>query len=429
MVITGWFVLLVALGAVPVILSDGGFLGYWLVFCLVLLVLDLTLAASPRTLKIERKLPRKLRLNEVAESELYLTNLGAKNMRLSIRDAWQPTARAQPSRLKLNLPAGERRRAVSRLAPSRRGMIRSEFVTLRSFGPLRLTARQATLESVGELKVLPPFNARKHLPSRLARLRELEGQTVVMVRGQGTEFDSLRDYVRGDDVRSIDWRATGRRQEVTVRTWRPERDRRVIVVIDTGRTSAARIEDETRLDTYFESTLLLSALTSHAGDHTQVVAYDRRLRMRVAGLSGPDQLSRLMDEMAEVEAELIETDWSTVPAQVAQLTNGKSLVVLLTTLDSIGSSRGLLAVLPQLTQKHTVVVATVHDPDVVEAVKDRSDRDAVFRAAAAEKALLDIDQLTAAMNRLGVEVVTAPPHQLPPALADFYLALKAAGKL
>src|SRR5690606_25527644 len=114
--------------------------------------------------------------------------------------------------------------------------------------------------------------------------------------------------------------------EVTVRTWRPERDRRVIVVIDSGRTSAARIEDEIRLDSYFEATLLLSALTSHAGDHTQVLAFDRRRRMRVAGLGGPEQLSRLMDEMAVVEPELFETDWSAVPAQVAQLTNGKSLV-------------------------------------------------------------------------------------------------------
>ena len=62
----------------------------------------------------------------------------------------------------------------------------------------------------------------------------------LQVRGQGTEFDSLRDYVMGDDVRSIDWRASARRQQVVVRTWRPERDRRVVLVLDTSRTSAAR---------------------------------------------------------------------------------------------------------------------------------------------------------------------------------------------
>ena len=76
--------------------------------------------------------------------------------------------------------------------------------------------------------MLPPFASRRHLPSRLARLRELDGNTSVQVRGQGTEFDSLREYVRGDDVRSIDWRATRPRGHTMLRTWRPERDRHVV---------------------------------------------------------------------------------------------------------------------------------------------------------------------------------------------------------
>ena len=91
------------------------------------------------------------------------------------------------------------------------------------------------------VRILPPFLSRKHLPSRLAKLRELDGAIPVLIRGQGTEFDSLREYVVGDDVRSIDWRATARRADVVVRTWRPERDRRVVIVLDTGRTSAGRV--------------------------------------------------------------------------------------------------------------------------------------------------------------------------------------------
>ena len=92
----------------------------------------------------------------------------------------------------------------------------------------------------GSVRSLPPFESRKHLPSRLARLRELDGRAAVRVRGQGTEFDSLREYVRGDDVRSIDWRASARNRNVVVRTWQPERDRRVVLVLDTSRTSAGR---------------------------------------------------------------------------------------------------------------------------------------------------------------------------------------------
>ena len=77
----------------------------------------------------------------------------------------------------------------------------------------------------------------KHLPSRLNLLREMDGRSAVMVRGAGTEFDSLRQYVPGDDVRSIDWRSTARRGEVVVRTWRPERDRHVLIIIDSAVTA------------------------------------------------------------------------------------------------------------------------------------------------------------------------------------------------
>ena len=117
------------------------------------------------------------------------------------------------------------------------------------------------------VRILPPFLSRKHLPSRLAKLRELDGLLPVLIRGQGTEFDSLREYVVGDDVRSIDWRATARRADVVVRTWRPERDRRVVIVVDTGRTSAGRVGvDPTasdpggwpRLDWSLDAALLLA---------------------------------------------------------------------------------------------------------------------------------------------------------------------------
>src|SRR6478735_9309587 len=110
--------------------------------------------------------------------------------------------------------------------------------------------------------------------------------TPVLIRGPGTEFDSLREYVIGDDVRAIDWRATARRGDVVVRTWRPERDRRVMIVLDTARTSAVRVLDAPRIDASIEAALLLAALAGRAGDRVELVAYDRRVRARAAGVSG-----------------------------------------------------------------------------------------------------------------------------------------------
>lgn len=443
MTISGRSVALLALGVIPVVLFGGdagaawAVLAGWLAVWLVLGIVDLAAAASPRRIAVERHVPARVRLGTETLSELFLTNTGPRTLRGFVRDAWEPSAGAVGTRVRVRIPARERRRAAIRLVPVRRGERRVRQVTVRSWGPLGLWARQATLNAPGRIRVLPAFNARKHLPSRLARLRELDGMTSVMLRGQGTEFDSLREYVRGDDVRSIDWRATARRhdptagsgQRVMVRTWRPERDRRVIILIDTGRTSAARVADEPRIDTAFEATLLLGALASRAGDRVDVVAYDRRVRGRVQGATGADLLARMVDMMAGIDPELIEMDWTAVPAQVAAVTSQRALVVLLTSIDAPGAANGLLSVLPQLTRKHTVVVASVTDPEALNATRLRRDRTEVYRAAAAERSLLDVARVSAAIRRQGADVVTGAPADLPPALSDRYLALKAAGLL
>jgi uncharacterized protein (DUF58 family) len=445
MAITGRFVLLVAFGVVPVVVAgpsgaDAAWLALlgWLALSLGLGAIDLSLAASPRRVVLARDLPPRVRLGESVVSTLTLTNTGERTLRATVRDAWEPSAGVVgTNRARVAVPSGERRSIRHRLQPWRRGDRRTELVSIRAAGPLGLWSRQASLHAPGLLRVLPPFHSRVHLPARLTRLRELDGRTPLLVRGQGTEFDSIREYVRGDDVRSIDWRATARHVDpgargsakLMVRTWRPERDRRIVIVADTSRTAAARIADEPRLDTAWESTLLLSALATHAGDRVDFLAWDRRARARVTGATGPHLLAQLVDAMADVQAELIEADWTGLPAQIRRITSRRALVVLLTAADAPGTARGLLSVLPQLASRHTVIVASVLDPDTVADAARRDGVDELYLAAASERSGLDGERVAAAIRHSGAHTVSAVPHELPPALADRYLDLKASGQL
>lgn len=430
MAVSGRFVLLVLLGAVPVLALPG-----WGTVLLVaaalaaLAAVDLLLAASLRPVHVLRSEPGNVTLHAGTDAVLKVQNDGGRRLRGVLRDAWQPSAGAQNPVQDIDVPAGEGRRVTVRLRPVRRGDLKVPHVTLRSFGPLLLAARQRTIDCPGSLRVLPPFHSRRHLPSKLRKLRELDGKAAVQIRGAGTEFDSLRDYVRGDDVRSIDWRATARRSAVVVRTWRPERDRRVVMVLDTSRTSAARIDDETRLDTGMEAALLLGVLAERGGDRVDFVAFDRRTRARAGSAGQGNLLGQLVQAMAPLEAELIEMDWPAVPAQVRAVSAHRSLVVLLTSLDGGAPEEGLLPVAAQLARQHVVVVAAVRDPQLGSMLKERDDATGVFRAAAAERALLQRAAISTELRQHGVEVVDAEPHQLPPKLADMYIRLKAAGTL
>ncbi|MFF8322078.1 DUF58 domain-containing protein [Streptomyces bobili] len=436
MALTGRTALLAALGSLPVGIWEPSWTGILAVNAplAVACACDFALAAPVRRLRLTRSGDTSVRLGDTADVTLTITNPSRRPLRAHLRDAWppsswQPGTEFAASRHEVTVPAGERRRVTTRLRPTRRGDRQTDRVTIRSYGPLRLFSRQGTHRIPWSVRVLPPFTSRKHLPSKLARLRELDGRTSVLTRGEGTEFDSLREYVPGDDTRSIDWRATARRTTVAVRTWRPERDRHILLVLDTGRTSAGRVGDAPRLDASMDAALLLAALASRAGDRVDLLAYDRRVRALVQGRTARDMLPSLVTAMASLEPELVETDARGLIATALRTAPRRSLIVLLTTLDAAPVEEGLLPVLPQLTQRHTVLVASVADPHIARMAAARGTIDAVYDAAAAAQAQSERLRTAEKLHRHGVTIVDATPDELAPALADAYLALKAAGRL
>ncbi|SDN07388.1 DUF58 domain-containing protein [Actinomyces ruminicola] len=401
----------------------------WTALVAALVAVDVAAAPSPRGLRATRAVPRSVRLGETVTETLTLFNTTSRNMSVLVRDAWTPSAGASQERRSLVIPAGRQRRARTALTPTRRGDRMADLITVRVRGPLGLAGRQASLDAPARLRVLPRFASRRHLPSRLARLREMDGRSAVMVHGAGTEFDSLREYVVGDDVRSIDWRSTARRGEVVVRTWRPERDRRVLMIVDTGRMAAARLDDAPRLDTQIEAMLLMAALASRAGDRVDAVAMDVETRAQVRGVSGAALLGALADAFAPLQPALLETDWTLVAATVEASLSQHSFVVVLTGLDGSGANAAMLRALATMARKHTVVVASATDPGLEQLRSRRDDAESVYTAAAAERDLVELDAVRQRLRRAGVEVVEAQPGALAPALADAYLALKAAGRL
>jgi uncharacterized protein (DUF58 family) len=390
---------------------------------------DCVLAGGVRQLRAARSGDTRILLGQPGAVTLTIGNPGRRALRGVVRDAWPPSAGAAPDRAAVLIPGGGQAILTTTLVPQRRGDRPAGRVTVRSLGPLGLAGRQASLTVAWSVRVLPPFLSRRHLPEKLAQLRQLDGQHRSLVRGPGTEFDSLREYVAGDDVRSIDWRSSARRADVVVRTWRPERDRRIIIVLDTGRTSAGRVAGLPRLDTSMDAALLLAALAVRAGDRVDLLAVDRQLRARVVGAGRGEVLAALTSAMAVLEAELTESDYGVMASAVLATARQRCLVVLLTDLSPAALTAGLLPRIGLLSARYRLLIGAVSDPRVAQLAAGRGDAEAVYAAGAAARAQADRARISALLRRRGVEIVDAPPDRLPPALADAYLRLKAAGQL
>jgi uncharacterized protein (DUF58 family) len=429
---------LIALGALalPLGLPIWPWLGGVVAAVAALVGLDYALAPDlPAVVRLRRSGASVVRLGEAGQVGLTITNRGSRRLVGLVRDAWPPSAGVVVDRHRLRLGPGESALVTTVLQPTRRGDRVADVVTVRAFGPLRLAFRQLNRSAAQRLsphwvlRVLPRFESSRLIPEKLSRLRIVEGSIAVRGRGQGSEFDSLREYVSGDDVRSIDWRASARRSDVVVRTWRPERDRRVVCVLDTGRTSAVRVGDAPRLDAAMDAAQLLATVADKAGDRIDLLAIDTAVRADVSGATRHTLLARLADAMAPLNPALVETDFRLVVGEVLRRERKRALLVLFTALEPGMLAEGLLPVLPQLAARHKVIVAAVHDDTLPRLIGNRRTVEDLYLAAAAERTRTERSLVARTLSAYGVEVIDAPVERFASDVADAYLRLKGSGRL
>ena len=417
--------LLVLAGLIPLAFAPSRAFA-WTWFCLVVAacILDALGAPSPRTLRLTREVTGPIRADQTTEATLRLSNTTKRPMTLDVRDAWPPSLHPAPPRRRVRIGARSSQKIVTILAPTRRGTRHADVVTIRSWGPLHLGARQVSPKAPLTLSVLPEFKARVLLPSRLARLHELEGTTPTTLRGAGTEFDSARS------------------PELMVRQWRPERDRHVVIVVDCGRASSAllgapvRMEVDSialgcapRLDSAIETALLLAALADRAGDKVHVLAVDSRVRARVSGVRGAKIIESLAHAFTDISPRLDVTDWTEAAAAVEQTVRHPAFVVLATKIPPAGMDTEFTDAVARLAERHTVLVASATDPDELRARSGRSDAEEVFLAASAALAERADEAGAADVRLAGALTLQASADLLPARTADRYIDLKKSGRL
>lgn len=422
------------LAALVVLVIPGGGLG-WLVVVnaalLLVAVADAGLAPRPRDLSIARELPPAITLGATGELTWTVRNPRRRRVRVGLADELAPSLRPSTRRVVGTVPAEGLLTATAELRPARRGRFAPTAVTVRVEGPLGLAARQRTVAVPGVLRVLPSFRSKDEAELRVRRARILEvGLRSVRGRGGGTEFDQLRDYSVDDEFRRIDWAATARAGRPIVRTYRAERNQTVLVLVDTGRTMAGRVDGVARVEHAVDAVLMLTALSGGLGDRCGVVAFDREVRAAVPPGSGARQLGAVTDALYDLEPALVESDYAGAFTETLARFRRRTLLVLLTDLVAPAVEEWLAPALPLLLRDHLVVVAGVRDPDVARwSAAPVADAPAAFRRAAAVGALDQRQRTVARLRGLGATVVDAAPGALAPALADAYLHVKATGRL
>lgn len=392
---------------------------------------DAWLAPAPWRLGVRRVTPATIVLGGTAELAWQVGSPSSRILHVWLADALAPSLGARARRFRLGVPADGRAVARTDVTPWRRGTFHLDEVVVRVAGPLGLGTRQAPRHLPGEVRVHPAF------PSRDATLLRLEldrvrnaGNRIAPTLGGGTEFDHLREYRHGDDVRRVDWGATARLGHPVVRTYRVERDRTVQVLLDHGRAAATVVAGVPRLDHAMDAAMALLTAAGEVGDRAGIVTYADRVTGELAAARRGDQVARAASMLHALEPELVEAAHRRAFAHVAARQRRRALLVVLTDLGAAAAIDALLHALPVLTVRHEVVVGSVVD-EALAAMAGRSPSDALtaHNAAGAAEVLARRQRNADRLAARGARVVTGPPQVVAERLVDAYLDLKRAGRL
>ncbi|HXG43257.1 MAG TPA: DUF58 domain-containing protein [Gemmatimonadales bacterium] len=317
------------------------------------------------------------------------------------------------------------------LMPARRGKAGGGLLTLRALGPWGLVWRQGRLDLPWQATVYPNLvgASLRALATQAQRRREAGFRSVRRI-GEGRMFESLKEWVPGEDTRTIDWKATARRGKVMARCYEDERRQVVLVVLDAGRLLTAEVDGRPRLEAVVEAALHLAYSAVEHDDNIGLLVFADQIQQYVPPARGRRALRAVLDALAAVEGRLVEPNYPAAFAYLAARSRKRALTVLFTDVIDRTASEALVAQVGSLRPRHLPLAVTLRDPSLERlATRRPATEEAAFERAAAEELLQSREEALTDMRRRGVLVLDVPPAAASRAVVEQYNLLKRRGVL
>lgn len=312
------------------------------------------------------------------------------------------------------------------LVPKRRGTARIEALWLRWYGPLGLIRRAVRIPVDREVPVVPNVRAVRAAALKLFRSREfLHGLKPERYSGDGSEFDSLREFLPGMDNRVIDWKASARHIKMIAREYRSERNHQVIVGFDTGHLMAERLKGVPRLDHAMNAGLLLTWAALKTGDRVGLFAFDEQVRLFSQPRGGMPAFASLQRQTAALDYSTGETNFTLGLMSLSSRLKRRTLVVLFTDFVDTVTAELMVENLGRLARRNLVLCITLRDPELVSAAEQSPTSPAALsRAVVAADLVREREVVLRRLQRLGIRCIDAPAEQVSTVLINRYLEIK-----
>lgn len=393
---------------------------------------DLARMPNASRIEAERRWEQPLSLGYEAKVTLSLHNSSSDDLEAFALDETPTSLSDAPPEMQLALPSGGDATHGYAVVPRRRGDIDLGNLYLRLRSRLGLAERWAQADLRQSVRVLPDLLKARNAALYLIRSRQVDlEKRRQRLRGLGREFEALREYRKGDDVRDICWSATGRRHQLITRTYQIERSQPVWIVLDAGRLMRARLFDQSRgievakLDCAVDAALSLAQVALQSGDRVGLLAYGRDTQQLIGLGRGSRHLRTMINALAQVHSEAAEADHTRAVRTLLQKQSRRSLIVWISDFAETATTPEVIEHALLMTRRHLVLFAAVTQADLIQLTeKVPESEEEMYRHAAALEVSQRRERLLRTLRERGVLAADVTPLSLTDEMINRYLEVK-----
>jgi len=392
-------------------------------------VLDWLLTPGPGRLRVTRLAPERMSVLSTHPIVLQVQNDSAAALAVRVRDAVPLGFRANAEEVAGRVPGRTQAELRYEVQPRARGKFEWGPIHLRYRSLLGLWERSKVVPTEAATQVYPGVDAieRYHLLARVDQLPSL-GIRRLRIRGASWEFESLREFVNGDDTRLMDWKATARRRRLIVRNQQAERNQSVILLVDAGRLMTAEDQGVSKLDHAVNAALLLAHVALSRGDRVGLCSFSGKVHAWLAPRAHVGQMRLVTEALYDLRGDFTESDHARCLRTVAVRHNKRCLLVVLTDFVDAETAADMVAAVRHTARRHVVLFTAFKDPFVERAARSspRSEQEG-FQKVVALELLRERREVLQQMRRVGVQVIDAEPSVVTPGLLNKYLEISLRG--
>ncbi|HEV3272224.1 MAG TPA: DUF58 domain-containing protein [Candidatus Methylacidiphilales bacterium] len=377
-------------------------------------------------LRVKRNAPPILKQAQPFQVELTLVNQSETAASFQIVDSPPVDFTGSPKMIVVRLPPKREILQTYSLKSYRRGTFSFGAVFYRITGPLGLIQRQGKIDLAQQVQVLPDMTGEGSRDLQLALAGAFQaGRRKTPRRGEGSEFESLREHQRDDDFRHIDWKASAKRGKLISRQYETERDQRLMILLDTGRLMSPRIGSYRKLDYAINASVHLAQIALHKGDLVGYAIFNDELRAFAEPKKGQARMSRFVKDLTSLQAARLESDYAAVFHHVMRRCSRRTLIVCFTDLGDAHSAESLLQAALPLLPRHLPVIVTVSNSEILAVTRKSPENEfEVYRHVAAMEIWNDYQRTLRGLRSRGVATVSVPAQELSTAAINEYLRIK-----